>query len=391
MPSCGLRSGRWSASTARTGDALTARTLLHVFPSFEAGGAQVRATRLWPALGGDLRHLVCALDGCWDAADLLPADFPLERVEAHGAGGSLRTARWALRLLSSNPPDALCTYNWGSMDVVLAARASGLHAHVHHEDGFGPDEAAGQKLRRVWARRWLLRRARAIVVPSQGLHALATRTWRLPEERVRLVRNGIDTAHFSPGESAALRAQLGVPEGALLVGCVGRLRREKNVPRLLAAAARAGDAHLLVIGDGEQRARIEALANESHLAGRVHLVGHQDQVLPWYRAMDALALSSDTEQMPMALLEGMATGLPVVSTDVGDVRAMLPPEQGGLVVPLGEGVEQGLAEALRRLATDATLRASLGAANRARVLSEYTFPGMVESYRSIYAEALGAA
>src|SRR5262249_1164874 len=126
---------------------------------------------------------------------------------------------------------------------------------------------------------------------------------------------------------------------------------------------------------------------ELGLGERVHLAGHRAAPQDDYRAMDAFALSSDTEQMPVALLEAMASALPVAATDVGDVRRILPPEQGELVVPAGP--EPGaLARALARLVDDAALRAQLGRANRERVEREYSFAGMVAAYRAVYARAL---
>jgi glycosyltransferase involved in cell wall biosynthesis len=103
--------------------------------------------------------------------------------------------------------------------------------------------------------------------------------------------------------------------------------------------------------------------------------------------MDAFLISSDTEQMPVALLEAMASRLPVVASDVGDVRAILPAPQGELVVAADA---ERLAAAMHALyALPAAARVQLGAANRRRVEEDFTFAGMVRAYREVYGGALG--
>jgi glycosyltransferase involved in cell wall biosynthesis len=105
--------------------------------------------------------------------------------------------------------------------------------------------------------------------------------------------------------------------------------------------------------------------------------------------MDVFALSSDTEQMPVALLEAMASSLPVAATDVGDVRRILPAEEAAAIVPLqGQGTARALGRALARLGAEPDLRRRLGAANRARVERDFSFEGMVAAYRATYERAL---
>ena len=129
-------------------------------------------------------------------------------------------------------------------------------------------------------------------------------------------------------------------------------------------------------------------------------MGHQRDTAPWYSAMDLFALSSDSEQMPVALLEAMAAGLAVVATDVGDVAHILPPEQGDLILPLPDNdargdaqdsLEGALAKALETLAGDAAQRQHMGELNRARVAECYGFESMLAAYRSIYRTALESA
>lgn len=366
---------------------------LHVFPTFVAGGAQVRATDLMNAWGARVAHELLALDGRVDARERLHADVALQILPAPPKAGSLATARRLRALLRQRRPALLLSYNFGAIDALFAARGLGLPA-VHHEDGFHADEARALKRRRNWLRRLALRSASRLVVISRNLERIALEVWRQPRERVLYVPNGIDVASFARERAPdGLRQRLALPPTAFVVGSVGHLRREKNVARLLAAAERALaaglDLHLLVLGDGEERVALAVRAASAPLAGRVHFEGFQADPRAAYRAMDAFALSSDTEQMPMALLEAMAAGLPCVSTDVGDVRAMLPPAQAALLSPLDERAEERLAQGLLLLGRDADLRARLGAANRERAAAEFDRARMLAAYGELYGRLAG--
>src|SRR5262249_47268159 len=118
---------------------------------------------------------------------------------------------------------------------------------------------------------------------------------------------------------------------------------------------------LVIIGDGAERAALESQASQLGIADSVLFAGYVPDPVAAYRAMDLFALSPDTEQMPFSLMEAMATGLAVVSTDVGDVRRMLAPEN---VPYLAEIDEASLAAMLRPPLEQATVRAQLGVANR---------------------------
>lgn len=362
--------------------------LVHVFPTFVAGGAQVRATDLMNAFGPRFEHVVLSLDGRTEARERVERSVALQCLPPPPKAGSLATARRLRALFVELRPALLLSYNFGAIDALFAARGLGLPA-VHHEDGFHADEARGLKRRRNWLRRLALPAVSRLVVISRNLERIALEVWRQPRERVLYVPNGIDVASFARERAPdGLRARLGLGAQAFVVGSVGHLRPEKNVARLFGAAARAVrqglDLHLLVLGDGSERAALAARAAAPPLERRVHFLGFQSDPRAAYRAMDAFALSSDTEQMPMALLEAMAAGLACVSTDVGDVRALLPEAQGELLAPTDAGAEAALAAALERLGRDPGLRERLGRANRERAAQRFERAGMVAAYAELY-------
>jgi len=364
--------------------------VLHVFSTFAAGGPQVRTARLLAGLGPAWRHGVLALDGVTDARTILPEGIDVTVLEPLRRAGTWTTVRGVRALARRLSPDLVCTYNWGAIEAVWAARSLGL-AVLHHEDGFRPDELGGFKRRRVWARRLSLRRVQGVVVPSHTLRTIARERWHLPPERLHLVPNGIELARFPRADgNPALRERLAIPPGAFVVGSVGHLRAEKRPARLVRALAHMQEpAHLLFVGDGPERESVTAAARALGLEARLHLAGHQTETAPWYRLMDAFAIPSDTEQMPVALLEAMASGLPVAATDVGDVRRVLPEAAGAHVVALGAGVDERLAAALDALARSPQTRATLARAGALRVRERYTQDEMVRAYERLYTRAAG--
>ena len=342
--------------------------ILHVFPSFTTGGSQTRFAAIANHFGPQFRHAIIAMDGdtgCRTRLDpSLQATFHAVPVRHGRTLGNIRPFRAMLRQLA---PNALFTYNWGTIDWTLA-NLGGLVRQVHVEDGFGPEERTRQLQRRVWMRRLFLRR-RTVVLPSRTLVRLATETWRLDPAWVRYVPNGIDLARFAP--------MARVP-GPVLVGTVAALRPEKNLGRLIRAFAQrppGPPARLMIIGDGPERPALAALAQS--LGVMAEFSGHVDQPAALIRQFDIFALSSDTEQMPLSLLEGMAAGCAVVATDVGDVRQMVAVPNQPFITARDDAA---LAVALGRLVADPALMRTLGAANRARAVAEYDQAAMFAAW-----------
>jgi glycosyltransferase involved in cell wall biosynthesis len=304
----------------------------------------------------------------------LDVTYPEVAVRKGETLANLRAFRVALRRIR---PDVLVTYNWGTIEWAMANALPPSVRQVHIEDGFGPEERDRQIPRRVWMRRVFLRN-RTVVVPSRTLWRIATEVWRLPEARLRYVPNGVDLARFAP--RAARPA--GTPP---TIGTVASLRAEKNLARLLRAFRLLPDtlhARLEIVGGGPERAALEALAAELGIAARVRFAGEVADPSALYGGFDVFAISSDTEQMPLSVLEAMGAGLPVAATDVGDIRAMVAPENARFVVPADDAA---LGEALRALLEDPAGRAAAGAANRARAEREFDERDMVGAYRALFA------
>jgi glycosyltransferase involved in cell wall biosynthesis len=350
---------------------------------FETGGAEMRLVRLANAMGRSWRHWIAPLSGRDSAKEKLDPGVEWEIVGTPRQQSPFAFARFIGRLR----PALVQTYNWGAIEAAagaVLARAPLLHT----EDGFGPDEAEGPKLRRVLARRLVLPFARRVVVPSMTLERIALERYRLPRAKVERIPNGVDCLVFRPGRNDALRRELGVAADELVLGTVGHLRAEKDCGFLLRAfaEARIESCVLVIAGEGPERARLRKMAAELGLSGRVLFPGSVDPA-PWYRMFDLFVMSSITEQMPLALLEAMATGLPALCTDAGDSAWMLDSPDLPAIVKRGDF--GGYVEALRRWAADEKLRRAAGLRNRQRCEREFSLDRMVERWSALYEECAG--
>lgn len=350
------------------------KRLLHVFATFGAGGPQVRATQLIARLGGTALHTIVAMDEDRAAERLLPAGHDVELLLPPPKAPLLTMVSSFARLLRERRPDLVLTYNWGAIEAAWAARRLSL-PHVHHEDGFGPGEVKRRFLRRSWLRRYVLSRS-PVIVPSSVLHGIARREWKL--RTVHHLPNGVDLQRFAPS----------APATPLVLGTVGGLRQEKDHATLLRAFARMRhqDCVLRLVGDGPLRGPLRALAEDLGIQPRVQFAGAIADPAPEYRAFSLFVLSSQTEQMPLSMLEAMASGLPVVATDVGDVRDMLPMECRGSLVPAN--YVEALAQALDALVGDPARRQREGQLNRAHCEQHYELGQCLQRYVEVYERAM---
>ncbi len=367
--------------------------ILHAHSTFSLGGKEARAVRLMNAFGDRAVHSVLSAMpdelGARDAIDpAIAVDYPTDAPSLQGRPGFARyhaLARYFTRF------DLVLTYNWGAMDAVMAHRIFGL-AHrlpplIHHEDGFNADEAARLRRDRSLFRRVALGGAHALVVPSETLAVIARDVWRAGD-RLHVIANGIATGRYAqPVPGDALPGMIR-NDGDIVVGTLAGLRAVKDLPLLVRAVA-AADAplQLVIVGEGPERARIAEQARACGIADRVHLVGFHADPARVVGAFDVFALSSRSEQMPISVIEAMAAGLPIAAPRVGDVAAMLAPDNAAMLVAPGD--QAGLAALIARLARDPALCAALGDANRARAAERFDEATMIARYAALYGDAIG--
>lgn len=233
-----------------------------------------------------------------------------------------------------------------------------------------------------------------IVAVSQAVAQHHAHRVGLPLHRYDIIPNGIDTARFTPAEQAlraAARAELDLSADAQAAIFVGRLHPDKGVDVLLSAMRTPEMQHrnmvLFVVGDGPQRQMVQQVADAS--AGRIRWLGWRDDVPRLLAAGDVAVVPSRCEGFGLAALEAMASGLPVVTTNVGGLEEVVKDHTTGLVVPSEDPVSLG--RALGRLLDDPALRSRLGRAGTRRAGQHFSLDAFLHAHRVLYARVVANA
>lgn len=360
--------------------------LLHVFPGFDVGGVQLRLCGVFNRFPDRYTHSIVATNGRLECLARIDAGVDATALPLTAAnGGPLGTLRDINRHIAAAAPDLLVTYNWGAIEWALVNRILRHVPHLHMESGFGPDEAERQIRRRVLTRRFALARTRRVIVPSLNLVRIARDIWKLPEDKLLYVPNGVDLARFAGPPDRSILPDWPEEPGGIVIGTVAPLRPEKNLFRLLrgfATLAAMRPARLLLVGDGPDRGALEQLAAQLGIAGRVHFTGYLDAPEKAFGLMDIYTISSDTEQMPNALIQAMAAARPVVGTDVGDIAHIVADENRPFIVPAGD--DAAFADALGRMSAETSVRQAVGGVNLARVRDNFDQERMFDTYRGLF-------
>jgi glycosyltransferase involved in cell wall biosynthesis len=349
---------------------------------------------------GGLERLVLDLVARSESSGLVPAVLCLERDgrladDARALGAEVVCADKppglkpglvlkVRRILRRLRPDVIHTHQMGAL-LYAGWAAAGLAPVVHTEHG-KHYEAGGQNRRMA---RLAASRARRLVGVSRDIADGLIRHRIAPARKVEYVPNGIPLERIAdPKDARRIRGYLRIPEDAPVVGTVGRLSAIKRQDVLLkgfALCARAiPNAHLIVVGDGQERPALESLAVDLGLADRIHFAGYRERPEPFFKAMDVFALSSDSEGMPVSLLEAWAAGAAAVTTRVGGLPEIVREGIDGIMVPPGD--PEAFGAALAGLLADRDRTRAFGQAGSERVRAEFSLDTMTGRYAEIYRE-----
>jgi len=367
---------------------MTRLAICHVLWSVELGGAErvvldlakvqvaaghrvsvVTLSNPDGALAGDLRRVVDRLDSVPKRPKGLDPTLPF------------RLARW----FRAHETQVVHTHN--ELPLIYGAPAGKLARAVvvHSKHGIVAVSRGAH-----WLRRAAAGAADLFVAVSSATADTARANRECSPDKLRVVVNGTDLSRFPAPEGArdATRRELGIPANARVLVTIGRLVKEKNHALLLRALAPLlrDDRQLILVGDGPLRDDLRARIRELDNGRYVHLTGARHDVPALLAAADAFVLSSDSEGLPIGLLEAWAAGLPVVSTAVGGIPAAVRSDETGLLVPPGD--EGALTAALRRVFEGDEELGRMAERGRAHVLDTYSAEHMAKAYFSLYEECL---
>jgi glycosyltransferase involved in cell wall biosynthesis len=261
----------------------------------------------------------------------------------------------------------------------IAALLCGVPTRVYFLRGLKLETCTGVKRHILLATERLASAcSHSVLCNSDSLRSEALALGLAPESKLCLLgsgsSNGVDVERFQPGPSD-LRARLGLPLHAHVVGFVGRLTRDKGLPELVEAfdaiLAAKPESHLLLVGwfDAAEDALGDDLRSRIASHPRIHMTGFVADTSPYYRVMDVMVLPTWREGFPNVVLEAAATGIPVVTTLSTGSRDAVVPEVTGLLIPPGYPI--AISEAVLQLLHSQKRRCRMGLAARAWVLDHY--------------------
>jgi sugar transferase (PEP-CTERM/EpsH1 system associated) len=233
--------------------------------------------------------------------------------------------------------------------------------------------------------RWTIGLVDRVIAVSANVRDFYAAHVGLTADKLVVIYNGVQVPELSISLREA-RAELGLPDDGPIIGAISRLDPVKGVDFLIRALAQVNGATLVVVGDGPERAALEALAGDLGVADRIHWAGHRRDVPHLLPAFDLLAQPSLHEGLPNTVLEAMACGLPVVATAVGGTPEVIVDGLTGLLVPPRDA--DALAQAMVTLLSNADLRRTMGRAGRERVAQRFTAERMVEQTQRLYGQLL---
>ena len=286
-------------------------------------------------------------------------------------------------LLDRVRPDIVETHHVKSHFLVAASGARSSLPWVAFHHGYTATSVRTKMCNLL--DRWSLSHPAAIVTPCEAF-ARELRRRGIDRSRIAVVHSSVP-APARPVPPHEIRFHLGIRDNDPLVLSVGRLSKEKAHHQLLTAFARLAHAgfataSLAIAGDGPERVPLERLAARLGLEGRVHFVGHQPDVWPYYGAADVIAMPSDSEGSPIALLEAMSAAKPVVATRVGGIPEIIDDHRTGILVPPRD--PGALADALAHVLRKPLLAARLGAQARETVRRRFQVEGRLNALVDVY-------
>lgn len=375
--------------------------IAHVVYGFRVGGLEnglVNLVNSQPA--ARYRHAIVALtDSCPDFRARVQREdvsfIDLAKPPGHG----FRLYRQIAALFRSLRPAVVHTRNLAALEAQLPARMAGVPVRIHGEHGWDTRDPQGLRRRYQWVRRAYRPFVTRYVALSGHLADYLRERVGVPAQRIERICNGVDTRRFhmpihgreplagSPFNDSRLR----------VIGTVGRLQAVKDqvllarafVHLLRSEPALAEPLRLVIVGEGPLRGEIERVLADAGVAERAWLAGERSDTPEVMRALDGFVLPSRAEGISNTILEAMASGLPVIATDVGGNGELVQPGRTGTLVPHGD--EVAMAEAIADWLRDPVAALGQGLAGRARAEQTFSLDGMVARYVALYDELLAAA
>lgn len=372
--------------------------VVHVMYRFDVGGLENGIVNLINHMPRDAyRHAIVSLTEVTEFRQRIRRDdvqfVALEKPPGH--------ALWIYpkiyRVFCQLRPAIVHTRNLGALEVVVPAWAAGAAIRIHGEHGRDVSDMDGTNRKYQWIRRLYRPFVTYYIALSRNLAHYLTHTIGIRQDCVEHIYNGVDTVRFQPSDTRQPIA--GCPfndQDHWLIGTVGRMQPIKDQPTLVRAFIRAlevapelkASLRLVLVGDGPLKAQCETLLTEAGCREIAWLPGERGDVPDVLRGLDCFVLPSLSEGISNAILEAMASGLPVIATDVGGNGELVVAGETGELVPVSD--VDAMAQSIVAYARDRGRAKQAGRAGRELAERRFSLTAMVQSYQSLYDRLLGS-
>lgn len=280
------------------------------------------------------------------------------------------------------------------VESAIGARLAGVRTTIYGFHGKTMEDLGGVSRKRQLIQRIMVRYYQQIVTLNSRMRAELAAECKLPQDRIQVIANGVDIETFCPcKDRRALRGAWGLPVNRLIIGSVARLDPVKNHEIILRALSRLrthqSKPFFLLVGEGSHRGILEDEIARLQLRGDVSLVGYSDRIPELLNCMDIYVQSSFYEGFSNTILEAMACGLPVLATDVGGTKDLLPENHWEYLFQPED--DKTLASLLLRLQQDRALRDALAMQARRHAVGNFSVQTMVAQYENMYAKLITTA
>lgn len=366
--------------------------VFHVVNSLQVGGLEQVVVNLINSLNQDLYlHTICCIQQVGPMVSRLKVPVNVYLI-GKGAGADYLLPFKIAKIIKKEVPDIIHTRNWSAIDGLIAAIFSRANKLIHDEHGRDAADPNGDNRKRKLIRKILSHWVDRFVPVSKDLEDWYINSLSVPSDKIIRIINGVDTESFIPTrDKKTTRVNLGIDPESFVVGFIGRLDPVKDLVTLVKSFAQFSSLSnlktcLYIVGKGDEQHLLQNLCNELGISSKVIFAGERSDIATVLQCFDLFALTSIAEGIPMAILESMATGLPVVATAVGGVGEVVTHGITGHLAPAKD--VDAIASAFLHYANDSELLARHGANARERAVTEFSLIAMVARYDSLYKSLL---
>lgn len=366
-------------------------TICQVLHSLQVGGAEVLAARLARQLGRSYRFVFACLDELGPLGQQLRDEGFAVHVLNRRAGLDWKCPWRLARFLRQEGVDLVHAHQYTPFFYTLAARRLYRRPPLLFTE-HGRHYPDYPRRKRMLANRLLLEARDRVVGVGEAVRQALIHNEGIPDRRVGVIYNGVNLVPFSNGrpDRLAVRREIGVGADDLVIFQVARLNYLKDHATALRTVARlrqnCPNARLVLVGEGEERNAIQELIQKLDLPANVRLLGLRSDVHRLLATADLFLLTSISEGIPLTLIEAMAAGVPVVSTNVGGVPEVIEDAQTGLLAPAGD--DAALAGQVLRLMSSPEWRGEIVRRARQRANQIFSEEQMHQAYQKLYQEML---